>query len=120
MTLFRFFIINASNLIRGIYLFSPGLVFLILYYFVIVKLPMGQDMLMQTVEYLGPFVFTNLSVILWMLLSWLSSRQIANLFIIMFGAATPRIYTHFPRLLGYNVAVGLQLAALNLPAIVFE
>ena len=101
-------------------MFSPGLVFLILYYFVIVKLPMGQDMLMQTVEYLGPFVFTNLSVILWMLLSWLSSRQIANLFIIMFGAATPRIYTHFPRLLGYNVAVGLQLAALNLPAIVFE
>lgn len=118
MTLFKFFIINVYNLIRGIYLFSGGLVFLALYYFVIVKLPMGQDMLMQTVEYPWPFIFTNVSVILWMLLSWLSSRQISDL--AQFSNVTPGILKHFPRLLGYNVVVGLQLAALNLPTINFK
>lgn len=118
MTAFKFFIQNAINLMRGIYLFSGGLIFLCLYYFVIVKLPMGQDMVMQTVEYSGPFIFTNLSVILWMLLSWLSSRQISNLS--QFGNVTPCILKHFPRLLGYNVVVGLQLAALNLPTIIFK
>lgn len=119
-TVFENILEETANLIRALYLFSPGIVFLLLYYFVIVKLSMGQDMLMQAVEYSGPFIFTNLSVILWMLLSWLSSRQISNLYIKMHGAATPWIYDHFPRLLGYNVAVVLQLAALYLPTIDYK
>lgn len=113
----RKFFLNTRDLIRASYLFSPGIVFLLIYYFIIVKFTMGQDMLMQTVEYSGPFVFTNLSVIIWMLLSWLSSRKISDEYKVKYGNQTPRVHNHFPRLLGYNVAVGLQMAALNLPTI---
>ncbi len=43
-----------ASLLRSLYLFFPGILFLVIYYFIIVVMPIGQDMLMQAAEYSGP------------------------------------------------------------------
>ncbi|WP_291131711.1 patatin-like phospholipase family protein [Flavobacterium sp. UBA7682] len=107
-----------SEIFRPIYLFLPGIFFLTVYYFIIVSLSQGQDMVMQAAEYLGPFVFTNISLLFWMMFAWFSSRLVSDTIKSKRGI-TSKITRHFPRILGYNVAVGLQIAALNLPTIDF-
>ncbi len=46
------------TLLKAIYLFLPGIIFLLAYYFIIVKIDIGQDMLMQAYENDGPFFWT--------------------------------------------------------------
>lgn len=101
-----------TDLMRAIYLFFPGIIFIVIYYFIIVALPLGQDLLMQTGEDFGPFAWTIVSMILWTIVAWFSSRMLADL---QKDICYPSIYTHLPRLLGYNVSVGLQLAIFCLP-----
>lgn len=105
---------------KPIYLFMPGLFFLMAYYLIIVFMPIGQDMLMHTTENVGPFIFTNLSLLIWMHFAWLSSRLVADEYQDKLQIKKSKTYHHFPRILAYNVPVGLQIAALNLPTIGFS
>ncbi|HLP64730.1 hypothetical protein [Flavobacterium sp.] len=109
-----------GNLFKPIYLFMPGLFFLMAYYLIIVFMPIGQDMLMHTTENGWPFIFTNLSLLIWMHFAWLSSRLVADEYQAKLKLKKSKIYHHFPRILAYNVPVGLQIAALNLPTIGFS
>lgn len=105
---------------RSIYLFSPGIIFLAIYYFIIAFFPIGQDMLIQTGEYPWPKVYTNLSFILWMFLAWLSLRLLSNMYSSKHPDVTQterRFLYHGPRVVAYNVAVGLQIAVINLPSL---
>lgn len=101
-----------ADLIRAIYLFFPGILFIVLYYLIIVALPLGQDLLMQAGEATGPFIWTVVSLLLWAIVAWFSSRMLAD---IQRDVCVPAFYLHLPRLLGYNVLAGLQLAVLSLP-----
>ncbi len=105
------------TLLKAIYLFLPGIIFLLAYYFIIVKIDIGQDMLMQAYENDGPFFWTIVSILAWMLFSWFSSRLISDAYIIQRRPPFRIIFKHFPRLLGFNVAICLQVAILNLPFI---
>lgn len=103
------------NAVRALYVFSPGIIFLLLYYFIIIVLPLGQDMIMQSGEEVWASFFTCLTVLLWTLFSWFSSRIIADKWD---NDKYGQIFnSHIPRLLGYNVPVGLQVAILHLPSI---
>lgn len=103
-----------------VYLFLPGLFFLMAYYLIIVLMPIGQDMLMHTSENKGAFICTNISIFIWMLFAWLSSRLVADEFQNKKKPANLKPYRHLPRIIAYNIPVGLQLAALNLPTIGFS
>jgi len=111
--------VKIGVFIRPLYLFMPGIVFLAIYYVIIIKLSMGQDMLMQAGEQPAALFFTNVSLILWILVSWFSSRLVSDTYTDRHQPQHPRIYTHFPRLIGYNVAVTIQLAAINMPTVEF-
>jgi hypothetical protein len=103
-----------AQFLRHIYLFSPGIIFILIYYFVIIALPLGQDIVMQAGEDFAAMFFTVLSVALWSLFAWFSSRMVADIKSdIHFGEIFNR---HIPRLLGYNVPVGLQVAIFHLPS----
>ncbi|WP_162147235.1 patatin-like phospholipase family protein [Flavobacterium enshiense] len=81
----------------------------------------GQDILMQAVENGGPFVWSTISVLLWSLFAWFSSRLVADCYTRKNGKyISPSVLLHAPRLIGYNVFVGLQLATLNLPTVYFS
>jgi len=95
----------------------PGLFFLIAYYFIIVQVSMGQDMLMQAGEFQGPFIWTVIAIMIWMLFAWYSSRLVSDTYVHKNKPPFHYLFRHFPRIIGYNVAVGLQLAVLNLPTV---
>ena len=105
------------TLLKAVYLFIPGIIFLIAYYFIIVKIDIGQDMLMQAYEKGWPYFFSIISILIWMLFEWFSSRLIADEYINQCQPPHQKIFEQFPRLLGFNVAVCLQIAILNLPMI---
>ncbi len=105
------------TLLKAIYLFIPGIIFLSLYYFIIVKIDIGQDMLMQAYENACPYFFSIISILIWMLFEWFSSRLISDQYIAQCQPPHEKIFQVLPRLLGYNVAVCLQIAILNLPVI---
>lgn len=107
----------TTQFINAIYLFSPCIFFMVAYYFIIVNLPLGEDMLMQAGEAINAALFTCATIVAWTLFSWFSSRLVADAKTT--GITDPRdtlFYRHLPRLLGYNVPVSLQLAILNLPS----
>jgi len=106
-----------ADLFRAIYIFSPSIIFQILYYYIIVGFSIGQDILMQSVEAPIRAIATGLSVALWMIFSWFSSRNVEEEYTKRVPVSKAGVYSHLPRMLGYNVAVGLQIAALNLPTI---
>lgn len=119
----RYFIpaINfVGSVFTPLYLFLPGLFFLMAYYLVIVLMPIGQDMLMHTSENVWPFFWTNVSIFIWMLFAWLSSRLVADEYQDKHKLVNLEVYHHMPRIIAYNIPVGLQLAALNLPTIGFS
>lgn len=107
----------VADLLRAIYIFSPSIIFQILYYYIIVGFSIGQDILMQSAEAPTRAIATGLSLTLWMIFSWFSSRNIEEAYTKRVLKSKTSIYSHLPRLLGYNVAVGIQIAALNLPTI---
>jgi len=103
--------------LQAFYLFIPGLIFLALYYAIIVKIDIGQDMLMQSYENPAPFFWTIVSILSWMLFSWFSSRLISDEYLLRNNRPYHWLFEQTPRLLGYNIAVCLQIAVLNLPVI---
>ena len=106
-----------ADLFRAIYIFSPSIIFQIIYYYIIVGFSIGQDILMQSVEAPIRAFATGLSIALWMIFSWFSSRNVEKVYTQRVPVSKTSVYSHLPRLLGYNVAVGIQIAALNLPTI---
>jgi hypothetical protein len=106
-----------ADLFRAIYIFSPSIIFQIIYYYIIVGFSIGQDILMQSAESIPRAVATAFSVAMWMIFSWFSSRNVEKAYTQRVPVSHPGVYSHLPRLLGYNVAVGIQIAALNLPTI---
>ncbi len=106
-----------NSLFKAIYLFFPGILFLLAYYFILIKMPIGQDLLMQAGEYTGPRLWTVVGVLIWMLFSWFGSRQVSNTYINSNNPKYLVVFEHAPRLIGYNVAVIIQIAFLNLETI---
>ncbi len=107
----------VADFLRAIYIFSPSIIFQILYYYIIVGFSIGQDILMQSVESTSRAIATTISVALWMIFSWFSSRNVEEVYTRNIPVTSTSVFSHLPRLLGYNVAVGIQIAALHLPTI---
>lgn len=106
------------NFFRSVYLFFPGIIFLVLYGIIVLGLDAGQDMLMQATEYMGPLIWTIICMLLWSIIAWYSARIIEqNHQEKRKGAIDDRFLQHFPRILGYFVPVIMQIAAINLPSI---
>jgi hypothetical protein len=101
-------------------MYLPGLITVIISYFVFIKLPQGQDVIIQITEYPGPFFWTTaICVPIWCLFCWYSSRlvgyeksldQVAN-------SVPEDFHSHFPRLIAYNSLVSIQAAILALPTL---
>lgn len=100
---------------RAIWLFFPVVLCILLTYVALVKLTAGQDVVIQAVESGGSAGWTIVCLILWTVFAWFSSRLVANAKTGAGSQLPPPLLTHFPRLLGYNVPVSLQLATLSLP-----
>ncbi|HMJ71182.1 MAG TPA: patatin-like phospholipase family protein [Cyclobacteriaceae bacterium] len=111
---------GIGNLLKSAKMYMPGLITVLISYFVFIKLPQGQDVIMQIVEYPGPFFWTTaICVPIWCLFCWYSSRLVGyEKSLAQAANGIPEdFHTHFPRLIAYNSLVSIQAAIFALPTI---
>ncbi len=100
---------------KAIWLYAPGLISVMAAYFLLMKLPQGQDLIIQLGEYPGPFVFSTIGVLVWSFFVWYSSKLVSYMKVNKGVTIPATFYRHVPRLLGYNALVMLQMGILALP-----
>lgn len=100
---------------KAIWLYAPGLISVMAAYFLLMKLPQGQDLIIQLGEYPGPFVFSTVGVLVWSFFVWYSSKLVSYMKVNKGVTIPATFYRHVPRLLGYNALVMLQIGILALP-----
>jgi hypothetical protein len=100
---------------KAIWLYAPGLISVIAGYFLLMKLPQGQDLIIRIGESPGAFVFSTISVLVWSFFIWYSSKLVSYMKVNKGATIPAAFYRHVPRLLGYNALVTVQLGILTLP-----
>lgn len=107
-----------QNILRAARLFAPGLVIVIISYFVFTGLPQGHDVIIQVAEYPWSKWLTILTLFFWMWFTWYSSRLVSYTRMQEFGNSLPRFFhMHPPRLLAFNALVSIQSAIITLPSL---
>lgn len=99
-----------------LWLFLPGVLTIVLSFFLFISLSMGQDIVVQVSEYNGPRWWSLVAIFFWAYAIWYSSR------IISYrkgrdgsGNIRDRFLMHFPRLMCFNAFLSIQAAILCLP-----
>jgi hypothetical protein len=104
--------------LKAAYLYAAGLVAVVICYFVLIGLTQGQDVIIQLAEYNLPLMFTLISIILFAVFAWYSSRMVGYYKAMQPENIIPRfMHRHFARLIAYNGAVCVQAAILALPSL---
>ncbi|MCU0419019.1 MAG: patatin-like phospholipase family protein [Cyclobacteriaceae bacterium] len=105
----------ARYLLPSLWLFGPGVITVLLGYFLLIQLSQGRDVLMQAGEDTVAFVATIGAVLLWAFFVWYGSRIIGYEKKFNAPAWPVPMLSLFPRLLAYNTFVSVQVAILCLP-----
>lgn len=106
------------HVLKASRLYAPGLVTVLISYFVFIRLDQGQDIMIQVIESSGPIAWSLVCSFLWIWYIWYSSRLVGYAKMQQPGRLIPTSYhKHFPRLLAFNGLVSLQAASLALPTL---
>lgn len=105
---------QVSFFFKAIWVFFPGILFLLLGYFAFINLGQGKDIIYQSTDVAtGNFNWTGLYLVLaaifWVFTTWYTARMIAYSRNDLYEKA-PWVLYHFPRLLGYCIFLVLWLA----------
>ena len=105
---------HLSDVLKGLAIFLPGIIFCLLGWLAFVKLPVGQDVILQNMEQhqWGGFAFT-LAFFYWTFTTWYTSRLIAYNYQEQYERSK-WIMTHVPRLLAYTLFLIVWYALYNL------
>ncbi|MEO5565017.1 MAG: hypothetical protein ABIR18_16340, partial [Chitinophagaceae bacterium] len=98
--------------LKAIYIFFPGIIFLILGLFAFINLPQGKDIIYQSTDGKHSWItglYIVLATIFWVSTTWYTARLIAYNRNDLYDRA-PWVLFHFPRLLGYCIFLLLWLA----------
>jgi len=103
---------RITYFLKALYIFFPGIIFLLLGLFTFLKLPQGRDIIYQSTDGVSSWLtglYLVLATIFWVFTTWFTARFIAynrnDLFI-----KAPWVLYHFPRLLGFCIFLVLGLA----------
>ena len=103
---------------KALRLYFPGLLTVIISYWLFVNLPVGQDVIMQIGEFGGPFGWSLVCIVLWSLYTWYSSRLVGYTKQAKTQNSVPKAFhDHVPRLIAFNALVSIQAAIFALPTI---
>lgn len=103
---------RITYFLKALYIFFPGIIFLLLGLFTFLKLPQGKDIIYQSTDGANSWLsglYLVLATIFWVFTTWFTARFIAynrnDLYL-----KAPWVLFHFPRLLGYCIFLVLGLA----------
>ncbi|HKO81599.1 MAG TPA: hypothetical protein VJU78_14440, partial [Chitinophagaceae bacterium] len=102
---------HISYLVKAIWIFFPGILFLLLGLFLFLKLPQGQDIIYQSTDAKASWltgIYLVLAAVFWVFTTWYTARLIAYDRNDLYKKA-PVILYHFPRLLGYSIFLVIWL-----------
>jgi hypothetical protein len=103
---------RVTVFLKALYIFFPGIIFLLLGLFIFLNLPQGKDIIYQSTDGRNSWLtglYLVLATIFWVFTTWYTARLIAYNHDDLF-AKTPWVLYHFPRLLGYFIFLVLWLA----------
>jgi len=104
-----------ANLIRSVSVYGPGIISVLISYFLLINIPQGQDVVIQVGEYAGPFFWTLGCVLIWTYFSWYSSRMVGYQKKDKTSGIPEAFHRHIPRLIAFNGFLSVQIAILALP-----
>lgn len=106
-----------GHILKSAKTYLPGLITVIISYFLFIQLTVGQDVVIQISEFGGPFIASLFCIPLWSVFSWYSSRLVGYE-LQQAGTTIPSpFHTHVPRLIAYNALVSIQAAMLAIPTV---
>jgi hypothetical protein len=103
---------RLSYFLKAMYIFFPGIIFLVLGLFAFINLPQGKDIIYQSTDGKNSWVtglYLVLATIFWVSTTWYTARLIAYDRNDLYEKA-PWVLYHFPRLLGYCIFLVLWLS----------
>ena len=112
-------LVNLGKALKVLSLFFPGILAVLVCYFILVGMDEGQDILIQFSELASRRLFGVVALIFWGFTLWYSSRLVGYCKAYA-KEPTPleaTLHLHIPRLLGYNVFIAVQAAVLTIPTI---
>ena len=101
-----------SYFLKALYIFFPGILFLLLGLFLFLNLSQGKDIIHQSTDGKHSWatgIYLVLATIFWVFTTWYTTRIIAYNREDLYKKA-PWVLFHFPRLLGYCIFLVLWLA----------
>jgi hypothetical protein len=103
---------QVSFFLKAIWVFFPGILFLILGYFIFINLGQGKDIIYQSTDGKNSWttgLYLVIAAIFWVFTTWYTARMIAYSRNDLYEKA-PWVLYHFPRLLGYCIFLVLWIA----------
>ncbi len=104
--------IRFSQFLKALWIFFPGIIFLLLGLFIFLQLPQGKDIIYQSTDAKYSWVtglYLVLAAIFYVFTTWYTARLIAYDRNDLYKEA-PWVLFHFPRLLGYSIFLVLWLS----------
>lgn len=111
---FKFY---TQYFLKSLSLYGPGVLTLVLAYFILINLSQGRDVVMQVGESMSSFISLVPAVLLWAFFLWYSSRLLGYEKKFNDAHWPLNFLSTFPRVLAYNAFVSVQAAILSLPTI---
>ncbi|MBL0743434.1 patatin-like phospholipase family protein [Chryseolinea lacunae] len=108
------------ELLKALRTYVTGIFFVLVSYFLFIRVSPGQDVVIQIAEWWGPFLWTMFSVIAWTIISWYSSRVVGYQKFENLNEPNriaESLHMHIPRIIAFNALVSIQAAILALPTI---
>lgn len=106
------FFTRFTYFLKALWIFFPGIIFLLVALFIFIKLPQGKDIIYQSTDVKNSWLtglYIVLSTIFWVFTTWYTARLIAYDRDDLYQEA-PWVLYHFPRLLGFCIFLVLWLA----------
>jgi hypothetical protein len=106
------FFSRLTYFLKAMFIFFPGIIFLILGLFAFINLPQGKDIIRQSTDGTNSWdtgLYLVIATVFWVSTTWYTARMIAYDRSDLYEKA-PWVLFHFPRLLGYCIFLVLWLA----------
>ncbi len=103
---------KLSYLLKAIWIFFPGILFLLLGLFLFLKLPQGQDIIYQSTDSKRSWltgIYLVLAAMFWIFTTWYTARLVAYDRNDLYRKA-PGILFHIPRLMAFSIFLVIWLA----------
>lgn len=108
------------ELMKALRTYVAGIVFVLGSYYLFIRVPPGQDVVIQIGEWSGPTWWFLFSIVVWTGITWYSSRVVGYQKFKNLGepnAIAESLHMHIPRIIAFNALVSIQAAIFALPTI---